>query len=229
MDVANQRVKVTLFQLLRRRVFIKVWQLLGRDALLAGRPRWARRLALTSQPTALKVLDGLMNPVTGECLPLEVRDRYLVSRKEGEIWDELSDDDLKRQKAKDHERKFFWQIMSAQDLAALLRFGIESSQGGECDEEEVNTLAQQIWQLYSRDIDGNDWSEVLPEDHSDQLDGGGGNHVRSVVRHEMRPIADRLLNVEKANTEHIMNVEKRLEATEAQLAKVIGMLEQLTK
>ena len=65
MDVANQRVKVTLFQLLRRRVFIKVWQLLGRDALLAGRPRWARRLALTSQPTALKVLDGLMNPVTG--------------------------------------------------------------------------------------------------------------------------------------------------------------------
>ena len=45
----------------------------------------------------------------------------------------------------------------------------------------------------------------------------------------MRPIADRLLNVEKANTEHIMNVEKRLEATEAQLAKVIGMLEELSK
>ena len=91
-DVANQRVKVTLFQMLRRRAYLTFWQLRDRfsatdseQAPLAGQPKWARQLALAGTPAAQAVLDGLTNPVTGETLPIEVRDRFLVSRQEEEI------------------------------------------------------------------------------------------------------------------------------------------------
>ena len=121
---------------------------------------------------------------------------------------------------------------AAQDLAALLRFGIESSQGGECDEEEVNTLAQQIWQLYSKDVEGGGWAETVAEDHSDAL-GAGGNHIRSVVRNELRPVAERLLKIERANAAMLTAVEEKLAAMQQahgeQMATVIEMLGKLSR
>ena len=55
---------------------------------------------------------------------------------------------------------------------------------GTCDDEGVNALSQQIWQLYSKDVEGGGWAETVAEDHSDAASakriaqrcawGGGG-------------------------------------------------------
>ena len=76
-------------------------------------------------------------------MPIEIRDRYLLSRKEEEeISDELGDDEIKSQKAKLHEQRSFYRTTMAADLLALLRFGVEQGTG-ECSEEELSALCQQ--------------------------------------------------------------------------------------
>lgn len=202
-DVANQRVKVTLLQLLRRRVCVALWKLQDRlvpdptQAPLAGRPKWARQMALASTPAALAALDGLKNPVSTDVLPIEVRDKYLLSRKEEEIWDELGDDEIKSQKAKLHEQRFFYRITTAGDLEALLRFGVDQGSSS-CSEEDLSTLVQQVWQLHSKDVEGRGWAETVAEDHS-EVHGNAGNHIRSVVRNELRPVGRQLSEIGEDN------------------------------
>ena len=124
--------------------------------------------------------------------------------------DELSDDELKSRRARLREQKFFYQITTSENLQALLRFGVDAG-SGTCDDEGVNALSQQIWQLYSKDVEGGGWAETVAEDHSDAL-GAGGNHIRSVVRNELRPVAERLLKIERANAATLTAVEEKLAA-----------------
>ncbi len=235
-DVANQRVKVTLLEMLRRRVYLICWRLKARvnsadsgQGHLAGQPKWARQMALASSPVVQTVLDGLTNPVTGETLPIEIRDRFLISRQEEEIWDELSTDELKSRKARLREQKFFYRITTAENLQALLRFGVDVG-SGHCDDEGINALSQQIWLLHSKDADGSPWAEMVAEDHGSDL-GTGGNHIRSVVRNELRPVVDRLLKIEQANATTLLAVEEKLSAMQQahneQMATVIKMLGEL--
>ena len=219
-DVANQRVKVTLLQLIRRRVYLLFWKL--RDRVRPSKsqmPKWARQMSVASTPAALAVLDGLTNPMTSAVLPIEIRDQYLLSRSEEEIRDEVSNDEVKSQKAKQREHRFFYRITTAEDLLALLRFGVEHGSGS-CSDEELTTLCQQVWQLYSKDTEGKGWAETVAEDHSDEL-GSTGNHVRIVVRNELRSSMEPL-------AERLSAMEQRLESNDLQMQKVIEMLSQLS-
>jgi hypothetical protein len=114
-----------------------------------------------------------------QLLPVEVRERYIISRVKAVT---AVDDEVQfRKTAKEHERRLLYEITTAEDLHALLQFATESSSaGGGCSEEELSSLSQGIWRLYSRDADGNGWAEFVSEDHSDALEGGGGNHIRAV-------------------------------------------------
>lgn len=219
-DVANQRIKITLFQLLRRRVFLLAWQSGSKDKSLANRPKWARQLAIASSPAAMAAMDGLLNPAADAVLPVEIKDRYMASRV---AIDAPDDEILSRRAARELERRFFFHITTADDLQALLRFGIEASQGAEAfSDDDVSALAQEVWQLYSRDSDGHGWAQNVEEDHGDALDSGG-NHIRSVVRNELRPVGDRLTN----HSEQLASVQAQLTSTEQQLAKLISMVEKM--
>eukprot|EP01052_Picozoa_sp_SAG31_P015055 SAG31_NODE_956_length_10790_cov_34.583107_8_plen_394_part_00 len=223
-DVANQRVKITLLQLIRRRLYLTFWHLRDRiqrkrgTSPLAGYPLWARQMTVASTPAALAVMDGLTNPITAMVLPLEIRHRYLSSRVDQEIVDELDGAEIKSQRAKEYGQRFFYRIETAQDLLAVLRFGAQTGTGS-CTEEELSTLCQQVWQLYSKDNDGNAWAETIIEDHDDTH--STGNHIRAVVRNELRPMGMQLA----ANQARL---EARLEANEAQMAKMIEMLSKLS-
>ena len=56
---------------------------------------------------------------------------------------------------------------------------------------------------------------------TDQL--AGGNHIRSVVRNELRPVGDRLTN----HSQQLASVQAQLTSTEQQLAKLISMVEKM--
>lgn len=230
-DVANQRIKVTLFQLLRRRVFLFLWRF--RDASLTDRPKWARQLALAGSPIGMAALDGLLNPASDVVLPVEIRESYMVSR---DAFGGFDDEIEARRAAKELERRFFYQIKTADDLQALLRFAVEASSGMKAPataakDDEISTLAQGIWQLYSRDSEGKGWAENVEEDHSeDPLLGGGGNHIRAVVRNELRPFAKHLESTAKQlddNSKQLEAVQLQLTSTEQQLATLVAMVQKL--
>ena len=48
--------------------------------------------------------------------------------------------------------------------------------------------------LQATAADGSPGAEMVAEDHGSDL-GAGGNHIRSVVRNELRPVVDRLLKI----------------------------------
>jgi hypothetical protein len=56
----------------------------------------------------------------------------------------------------------------------------------------------------------------VAEDHS-EIHGNAGNHIRSVVRNELRP-----------DGRQLSDIETRLEANEAQMTTLIAMLGKLT-
>jgi hypothetical protein len=245
-DVANQRIKVTLFQLLRRRVFLFLWR--SRDVSLTGRPKWARQLALAGSPIGMAALDGLLNPASDVVLPVEIRESYMVSR---DAFAGFDDEIEARRAAKELEQRFFYQIKTADDLQALLRFAVKASSGMKAtvvaaatdapavaavadaaNDDEISTLAQGIWQLYSRDSDGKGWAENVEEDHSeDPIMGGGGNHIRAVVRNELRPLGRRLDSTAKQlddNGKQLQAVQLQLTSTEQQLATLVAMVQKLS-
>ena len=59
------------------------------------------------------------------------------------------------------------------------------------------------------------WAETVAEDHS-EIHGNAGNHIRSVVRNELRP-----------DGRQLSDIETRLEANEAQMTTLIAMLGKL--
>ena len=212
-SVANQRPKVTLISILRRRL----WYRFRSEEQLKSAPRWAQQLSVARTPIAAKVLAGLSNQISGEVLPEEVKGRYLAKALEAPL--AAGDNRTAKQRA-------FYCIETAAELHALLRYAVAEAEDGRSefaaeptDTAEVDHLAQQIWRWFSDDGDGGGWAESVAEDH-DHSEGGSGNHVRSVIRNELRQLETRL--VARTGTD-VRSIERELfAASEARVQKQVG-------
>ncbi len=163
----------------------------GLALLSTDRPKWARQGALACCPLAQAAFHSLHNPIDGQILPFEVRQSYLAIRG---VLDEAKASDVPsvrttRQLA--FEKSSFYEIARISDLMNVLRFGLTQRTNGGSDsgvsEQDVADLAQNIWQLYATDGHNCSWGSDVLEDHDD--DQGSGNHIRKVVRNEIRSIS----------------------------------------
>ena len=216
-SVANQRPKVTLISILRRRL----WYRFRSEEQLKSAPRWAQQLSVAGTPIAAKVLAGLSNPISGEVLPEEVTGRFLAKAPSLEAPLAAGDQRTAKQRA-------FYCIETAAELHALLRYAVAEAEDGRSefaaeptDTAEVDHLAQQIWRWFSDDGDGGGWAESVAEDH-DHSEGGSGNHVRSVIRNELRQLETRL--VARTGTD-VRSIERELfSASEARVQAQVGQM-----
>ena len=94
---------------------------------------------------------------------------------------------------------------------------------------EADQLAQEIWRWFSDDGEGGGWAESVAEDH-EHSEGGSGNHIRSVIRNELRQLETRLAartivtdNAVAAESEVRVEarVEQMLVASEARIAALL--------
>ena len=192
-------------------------------------PRWARQMAVCSTPIAAKVLAGLSNPISAEILPEEVKRRYIARTPMLERPSELGDLRTPKQRG-------FYCIQTAAELHSLLHYAVAEAEDGRSefhaeasDTAEVDQLAQEIWRWFSDDGEGGGWAESVAEDH-EHSEGGSGNHIRSVIRNELRQLETRLAtrtivtdNAVAAESEVRVEarVEEMLVASEARIAALL--------
>lgn len=170
-----------------------LWLRLRTKEQLQEAPRWAQQMLIARSPIAAKVLAGLSNPISEETLPEEIKYRYIAKMPSVQVPKSIEDKRTTKQRA-------FYRIETADELHSLLRYAVAEAEDGRsefteelADTAEIDHLAQAIWRWFSDDGEGGGWAESVVEDH-DHTEGGNGNHVRSVIRNELRQLEMRLLS-----------------------------------